>query len=141
MPGHFRHGYGFYRGGPQLKGAIWMIGLGILFLTGDWWPGIMILIGISAIVEGLWRNPEPRQKPAWEWDRPTPAQPQEKPEQPPAPPVASAPAPAPTDPAPRLDLVPSNCPSCGAPVRGMELKWTSSQTATCNYCGSTIRAR
>src|SRR5687768_7558421 len=35
---------------PQHKvplGAIWLIGLGILFLTDLFWPGILVLLGIS----------------------------------------------------------------------------------------------
>lgn len=37
----------------QITGGVWMIGLGILFFTGMWWPGIMFLFGASAIVGGL----------------------------------------------------------------------------------------
>ena len=37
----------------QITGGVWLIGLGLLFATGRWWPGIMFLIGVSAIVEGL----------------------------------------------------------------------------------------
>ncbi len=36
-----------------LTGGIWLIGFGILFATRFWWPGIMFLIGISAIVQGF----------------------------------------------------------------------------------------
>jgi len=34
-----------------LVGGIWLIGLGVLFATGFWWPGIMFVIGIAAIVQ------------------------------------------------------------------------------------------
>jgi hypothetical protein len=34
-----------------LIGGIWLIGLGVLFATRFWWPGIMFVIGISAIVQ------------------------------------------------------------------------------------------
>ena len=37
----------------QLDGGIWLIGLGILFYTGYWWPGILFVIGVTSIVEGL----------------------------------------------------------------------------------------
>ncbi len=37
----------------QITGGVWMIGLGILFYTGMWWPGIMFVIGASAILQGL----------------------------------------------------------------------------------------
>ena len=36
-----------------IHAAVWLIGMGVLFWTGAWWPGIMFLIGISAIVQGL----------------------------------------------------------------------------------------
>lgn len=37
----------------KITGGVWLIGLGLLFLTRQWWPGIMFVIGVSAIVEGL----------------------------------------------------------------------------------------
>src|SRR5437764_14647645 len=37
-------------------GGIWLIGFGILFATRAWWPGIMFLIGITAIFEGWLRR-------------------------------------------------------------------------------------
>ncbi len=36
-----------------ISGAVWLFGLAALFYTGRWWPGIMFVIGVSAIVEGL----------------------------------------------------------------------------------------
>jgi hypothetical protein len=36
-----------------LTAGIWLIGFGILFATKLWWPGIMFLVGITAIVQGL----------------------------------------------------------------------------------------
>ena len=33
--------------------AIWLVGIGVLIVTGYWWPGIMFLIGIYSIVQGL----------------------------------------------------------------------------------------
>jgi hydrogenase/urease accessory protein HupE len=37
-------------------GGTWLIGIGILFATRAWWPGIMFLIGITAILEGWLRR-------------------------------------------------------------------------------------
>lgn len=37
----------------QITSGVWMVGLGVLFFTGDWWPGIMFLIGAAVIVQGL----------------------------------------------------------------------------------------
>jgi hypothetical protein len=31
-----------------ISGAIFLIGLGVLLLTGWWWPGIMVVIGLSS---------------------------------------------------------------------------------------------
>jgi hypothetical protein len=39
-----------------VTGGVWLIGLGILFATHFWWPGILFLIGITAIVEGSARG-------------------------------------------------------------------------------------
>lgn len=33
--------------------AVWLFGLAALFYTGRWWPGILFVIGISSIIEGL----------------------------------------------------------------------------------------
>ena len=33
--------------------AIWLIGFGVLFATSYWWPGIMFLVGVTSIVQGL----------------------------------------------------------------------------------------
>lgn len=37
----------------ELVGGAWMIGLGILFFTGHWWPGILFLVGATSIIEGF----------------------------------------------------------------------------------------
>jgi hypothetical protein len=39
-----------------ITSAIWLVGIGILIVTGFWWPGIMFLIGFSSIVQGLVRG-------------------------------------------------------------------------------------
>jgi hypothetical protein len=36
-----------------IEGAVWLFGLAALFYTGRWWPGIMFVIGLSAVIEGL----------------------------------------------------------------------------------------
>ncbi len=37
-------------------------------------------------------------------------------------------------------VLPTNCPGCGAPVRGDEADWIDTVTAECPYCGSPVRA-
>lgn len=39
-----------------ILGGIWLIGFGVLFATRAWWPGIMFLLAITAIVEGWLEN-------------------------------------------------------------------------------------
>jgi len=137
MPGfhHHRHRFG-HRGAP-LNGAIWMIGLGVLMLTGHWWPGILVLIGISMVVGAILKESGPQVL-----DQP------EEFRTPPPPPVPFQP-PAPVEPQPfhpstpvetnyRSDLLPANCTQCGGPIRTLEVKWLSSKSAACPYCGSTL---
>ncbi len=38
-------------------------------------------------------------------------------------------------------VLPTHCPSCGAPVRPDEVDWLDQVTAECAYCGSPIRSR
>jgi hypothetical protein len=110
----------------SIHGAIWLIGLAILFLKGWWWPGILILLAISGIAESLIRQYAPDAV--------------EKIPQPPAPPVPPMPVTSRTTPAAspsehRLELLPTTCPNCGGPTRGHEVKWTGPQSADCPYCG------
>jgi len=35
-----------------ITGGIWLIGLGVLFATRFWWPGILILVAVTSIVQG-----------------------------------------------------------------------------------------
>ena len=35
----------------ELSGGLWLIGLGVLFLSGTFWPGILVLVGLSAYLE------------------------------------------------------------------------------------------
>lgn len=40
-----------------LTGGIWLIGLAVLFMTGWWWPGILVLVGLSSLFSGLAHAP------------------------------------------------------------------------------------
>ena len=37
----------------QISGAVFLIGLGVLFATGFWFPGILLVIGATMLVQGL----------------------------------------------------------------------------------------
>lgn len=39
-----------------VTGGVWLIGLGVLFATGMWWPGILFLVGVTTIVQGSARG-------------------------------------------------------------------------------------
>ena len=41
--------------------------------------------------------------------------------------------------APGQQRLPSNCPQCGAPVRGDEIEWINQYSAECIYCGSVVQ--
>jgi hypothetical protein len=120
---------------------VWLIGLAILFWKGWWWPGILVLVAISAVLEAVIPRavpeavaPELESSVVPEVVAPE-LDPKEKA-------VAQAPSPpvTPTAPEPqhRADLLPSKCPGCGAPVRGHEVEWTGPQSADCPYCGTRL---
>lgn len=126
-----------YRG-QDVQSAIWLIGLGILFLTGKWWPGILILVGISMVVGTFARGwsvidaspppaaPPPPPSPTF---RASPAA-----AEPPAFPAAPAERPKPA--APRTARLPDLCPNCGAPPRTLAQR--GENPALCPYCGAEI---
>lgn len=101
----------------SIHGAIWMIGLAILFWKGWWWPGILVLVAVSGIAEALIRQYAPGAvaTPAPLLPSATPAQRERRPE-----------------------LLPATCPNCGGPIRGGEVKWTGVQSADCPYCGANL---
>jgi len=37
-------------------------------------------------------------------------------------------------------LLPTHCPSCGAPILSDEVEWADEATAECPYCGGAVRA-
>jgi hypothetical protein len=125
----------------SIHGALWLIGLAILAWQDWWWPGILVLIALSGLLEAFLRRYAPQ---AYE-EEPQPA-PETQLSSPPdleAPaPEVSAPAMSTQQPPPkfehRLELLPSECPKCSGPIRGQEVKWTGPQSADCPYCGANL---
>ena len=94
-----------------VQSAIWLGGLAILFFTGWWFPGILVLVAISGITQALLqaraRQDETKQAVAQE---------------------ARAAAMA----------VPANCPTCGAAISASSVNWTGPATASCPYCKAAV---
>ncbi|HEY9078096.1 MAG TPA: hypothetical protein VIO61_16290 [Anaerolineaceae bacterium] len=118
----------------NIQTAIWLFGLAILFWQGWWWPGILILVGISILAEVLVKEFIPgsivvvdEEKPPVEPPQPAPVANQS--------PAAFTPPPAAEHP---VDLLPLSCPRCGGPVRGHAVPWTGANTADCPYCGAPL---
>lgn len=114
---------------PSIQTAIWLIGLAILAWQGWWWPGILVLLAISGIVQALIARFTPD---ASEEAAPPSADTPESIAEP-----VSIPASAPAQ-EHRLELLPSECPKCSGPIRGHELRWTGPQSADCPYCGANL---
>jgi hypothetical protein len=117
----------------NLHGAIWLIGLAILIWKGWMWPGILFLIAFSAILEFVIVRFVPSsfvEEPA---EAPTLSQ---------KPAAQNAPSPFMGTSGDNVtyhpEQLPTNCPRCGAPARGHEVKWTSPYSADCSFCGANL---
>lgn len=122
-------------------GGIWLIGLGILFLFDFFWPGVLILAGLSMIVTALMppvkREMPPVAPPAKVVDVQAKEEPQPAPAQgEPLPPSLAEKA----DLLYRQSLLPETCPSCGAPVKqnADKVTWQNDETAACPFCSARI---
>jgi len=93
----------------RIQGAIWLLGLAILAWQGWWFPGILVLIAISGLVQGgiqlyLARKSEEKE-------------------------LAEQ----------RARWLPSLCPSCGGPLSVATVQWTGPNTVDCPYCTANLR--
>jgi hypothetical protein len=111
----------------NLEGAIWLIGLAILAIKGWWWPGILVLAAISVVYESILTSLFPSS--SLEATEPVVE---------PAVPVEPAQKPTPVTVSHPTELLPANCPRCGAPTRGHEVHWTGDQAADCSFCGANL---
>jgi hypothetical protein len=109
-------------GEPNLPGlyaavqsAIWLIGLAILFATGWWFPGILVLVAISGVTQALLAKMA-----ASEEQKATDK--------------AALAAAART----AAMAVPANCPTCGAAISAASVTWTGPTAAQCPYCKAAI---
>jgi hypothetical protein len=114
----------------SLHAVIWLVGLYILFTRGSFFPGILVLLAISAIYEGVLQRFIPN---AYEEQVPVET---ENTSTVSVDPVSYTLPPLPLE--HRIDLLPQFCPSCNGPIRGHEVKWTGVQSADCPYCGTNL---
>jgi hypothetical protein len=105
----------------RIHGAIWLLGIAVLAVTHWWWPGILVLVALSMVVEaGLSTIPG-----ATVAAEPDPLG------------MASSAAPREHNPA----RLPERCQACGAPVEPAQTQWTSAVTARCSYCGANLQMK
>lgn len=133
----------FRERGPaaEVQSAVWLIGLGLLWLTGWWWPGILIVIGVSMVAGAMARGIDlpaaPPEAPAFPSPPPAPfggLQAEASAAPPPPAPVGLRPEPA-GRPAQTVRL-PDICPNCGAPPRSLTSR--AEQPGVCPFCGAQI---
>ncbi len=100
----------------SIHGAIWLIGLAILFWKGWWWPGILVLVAISGLVEAGIRLYLADQGKAEQQAAQVDSLAKE-----------------------RGAWLPSICPNCGAPLSVSTVHWTGPATADCPYCKANLK--
>jgi hypothetical protein len=93
----------------RIQAAIWLLGIAILALFDWWWPGILVVIAISGLVQGgiqlyVSRKAEEKQ-------------------------LAER----------RAEWLPSLCPGCGGPLSVSTVNWTGPNTADCPYCKANLK--
>jgi hypothetical protein len=110
-----------------------LCGLALLAWKNWWWPGILILLALSGVIEALIMQKAPNSyvEAADDDNR------DDAPAPPPAPPTPLKPA-SPIQADQHPELLPSNCPKCGAPVDSRDVKWTGPRSADCSYCGAKL---
>lgn len=125
----------------DLQAGIWLVGLGFLFLTDTFWPGILILVGLSILIDSLYKpqlqekkDPDefvyrPRSNEQEEVSQVNAAQNgSQSPDQP------AAPSPTWRD----NTVLPPRCPRCGAPVEAELVRWTGANSADCPFCSGSL---
>ena len=128
-----------YKRRKEIQNAIFWIGLGILWLTDSWWPGILILVGISMLMSTVIASSTRQTSPK--------APVIENPISP-ASPLVKAPAPPSQQKTPganpkpeakiTLNWLPETCDACGAPIAADEVYLDADKNAICPYCDHVI---
>lgn len=99
----------------KVQSAIWLLGLALLFFTGQWWPGILILAAVSGLTQaliGVYVRSSSQRSAAESAARD----------------LAVA----------RALALPANCPTCGAALDAAKIAWRSDTVAACPYCAASV---
>ncbi len=104
----------------RIHGAIWLIGLAILAWQNWWWPGILVLIAISGLVQAAIQMHLSNQSKAQQA-------------------ASEATSAADSLVKERAEWLPSICPNCGAPLSVETVHWTGPATADCPYCKANLK--
>lgn len=115
-------------GWDSIQAVIWLLGLAIIAWQGWWWPGILVLVAISVVFEAVIKKIAPDAVVTVKKDDTGVYQQVD--------PITAVQTPS--RPIHRSDLLPTNCPKCGAPSREHEVHWTGDQSADCPFCGSNL---
>lgn len=117
----------------SIHSLIWLVGLVVLAITDWWWPGILVLVVISILLETGGKRGS--QSEAGE-ELPEPIVGEEPKEAPPSLPRVETVASRPD--VHKAEWLPLSCPKCGAPTRAGDVRWTGDSSAACPYCGSNL---
>lgn len=117
----------------SIHSMVWLIGLVVIALTDNWWPGILILVIISVLLESAVKRGDQSDGDEEESETVT----EKKPEVAPSPTSRAETVPPPVG-TQRAEWLPLACPKCGAPTRAADVHWTGNASAACPYCGSNL---
>lgn len=127
------------RRGGQLIGVIWLFGLAFLAFSNRWWPGILILVGITMILSMVLNRVDLPDRP----DLPPQPAPPPQPADAPTPFAAPANEPMRTQTPQRAAPIelPDRCPNCGGPTGAASAQSLQHDPTICQYCGSRLVKR
>ena len=125
----------------KIQTAVWLIGLGVLFWLDAFWPGILILVGISLFFKSL--MPEPEDSLSEINEQPKTLDEAEDEEIEESREGVADPVPPPLDDEPLQALasdLPKECPACGGPVaeNAEAVKSVGEGIVLCPFCDARI---
>jgi hypothetical protein len=121
----------------NVQSAVWLIGLGVLFLLDAFWPGILILIGLSMLVQSLMPDEEEALAPELHEE----IKPDDTGEAEEVSPLDEGfPDPVPPPMQVSASDLPKECPACGGPVaeNAQAVKSVGEGIVLCPFCDARI---